>query len=512
MKDRDHSVRWWPVVTILLLATASILFTWTFVESIRQFKVVTTITISALVSLLLLLWLLFFSRMRLRLRLSILGIVVLGVAVFVTLFRFRELSGDLVPIFEWRWQERAVSANTQTVEPTDALHSDRAPNHNYPQFLGPNRTGIIREIQLDPNWETNPPRLLWKQPVGKGWSSFAILGMRAITHEQRGPEEWVSCYELTTGRLLWQHAEQTRFEHPLGGVGPRATPTITDGRVYALGATGMLNCLDLETGSEIWETNILKDNNADLPLYGVSNSPLVIDSLVVVCAGGKADRSLIAYHKDDGRIIWHSGDNPAAYSSPMLVNLAGQRQILNFDLTHVVGYRPIDGEILWEFRWPPETEKVAQPLLLPDNRVFVTSGYGVGSKMLQVERDDDEFSVAVLWENIRLKSKFANAIYDDGHIYGLDDGILVCLDALTGARQWKRGRYGHGQLLLIGDLLLVQAESGDVVLVQANPQRFEEIASLPAISGKTWNHPAFAAPYLLVRNGQEAACYELALK
>ena len=293
-------------------------------------------------------------------------------------------------------------------------------------------------------------------------------------------------------------------------------------RVYTLGATGILNCLDLATGERVWSEDILYDNDAEIASWGISGSPLVLDDLVVVSAGGGAGKSLVAYHKDTGERIWRDGSSPAGYSSPLIATLAGVPQILIFNYGSVAAHAPNGGQILWQHPWPSGTECISQPVPLPDDRLFVSSGYGIGCKLFQIAHDEDnQLKATLVWETPRLKAKFTNVIHRDGYIYGLDDGVLVCLDLADGQRRWKRGRYGHGQVILVDDpdeirdengLLLVSAESGDVLLVEVNPNESKELARLPALASKTWNNPALAGQYLLVRNDREAACYELPLE
>ena len=462
--------------------------------------------------LLTLLWLLFFSRLRWKARLIAFAVVILMLLFSAALFHLRGFTGDLVPILEWRWAKKSGEAVTE--RPSTVLGKSDETSwlspHDYPQFLGPNRNATVYGIKLARDWSKRPPRLLWRQPIGAGWSAFAVVGNSAITQEQRGEQEMVVCYDLKTGQVKWSHRDNTRYEQVPAGVGPRATPTISKDRVYTLGGTGILNCLDLRSGERIWSKDIVIDNNATVNDWGMSGSPLVVDDLVVVSAGGPKGKSLVAYHKDTGERIWSGGSDPAGYSSPQVITLAGARQILIFNYRNIAAHDPLTGHILWGHPWPGETECVAQPVPLPGDRVFVSSGYGIGCKLFQIQHNEKgNLGVSLVWETPRLKAKFTNVVYRDGYIYGLDDGVLVCLDITDGQRRWKRGRYGHGQVILVDDLLLVQAESGDVLLVEVDPNAHKEIARFSALRGKTWNNPALAGAYLLVRNDREAACYVL---
>lgn len=518
--QHPRSVRWWPAAIIILLAAGRVLWIWSVPSLNRQNQVMSSGEAVLLTLALLFLWLVLLSRLRWRIRLlSALLVVMLGVLLRQTV-TVRAVSGDLVPIFAWRWSEpidarlEAAPADGFAVPGVAAVpESAPATAADFPQFLGPQRDGVVRGVRLARDWAARPPRQLWRLPVGAGWSGFAVADGIAVTQEQRGEVEQVVAYDLATGGTIWSQADATRYRSIVAGDGPRATPTLDGGRVFTLGSTGVLNCLDLKSGERLWARNILLDGGAEVPQYGTASSPLVFDDRVVVSAGGPDGRSLLAYDRGTGEIAWSGGGNPAGYSSPILTILAETPQILIFNDAALVAHSPIDGRILWEQSWPARTEKVSQPVVLPGDRVFLSSGYGVGCKLFRVSRDPVAgFTVETLWETPRLKAKFTNVVHRDGFLYGLDDGVLACLDLSNGERRWKGGRYGHGQTLLVGDLLLVQAEDGEVVMVAAEPDAHRELGRIPALTGKTWNHPALAGSHLLVRNDHEAACYEIPLE
>jgi outer membrane protein assembly factor BamB len=297
----------------------------------------------------------------------------------------------------------------------------------------------------------------------------------------------------------------------MGGDGPRATPTWHDGRIYALGATGELRCLDAANGQQLWRVNILEDNGAENLQWGMAAAPLVVDDKVIVLPGGTGGKSVAAYDRLSGRAVWKALDDKAAYASPMLVQLTGQRQLLVVSAERVMGVTVEEGRLLWSYPWTTQFDvNAAQPIVVDANHVFYSSGYGSGAMLLRVTREADEWKAERLWKNVEMKNRFSSSVLRDGFIYGLDEGILVCLEARSGTRKWKSGRYGHGQLLLAGDRLLLLSEQGDLVLLDATPERHAELARVPAIEGKTWNNPALAGGILLVRNAREMAAFRIA--
>jgi outer membrane protein assembly factor BamB len=272
-----------------------------------------------------------------------------------------------------------------------------------------------------------------------------------------------------------------------------------------------LRCLDAATGAVLWRRNILDENGAQNLDWGMAAAPLVVDDKVIVLPGGGRGQSVVAYHRITGAPIWKALDDRQAYVSPMIATLAGVRQILVLSATRLVGLTVEDGRLLWSYPWATANGiNAAQPLLLGDDRLFLSSSYGKGAAAIEVSGSRDAgLAARTLWKSQRMKNRFTSSVLHEGHIYGLDESILACLDAATGALKWKGGRYGYGHLLIAGDRLIVLTESGDVVQVKATPNGHEEIARFPAITGKTWNHPVVADGRLIVRNGREMAAFEI---
>ena len=379
-------------------------------------------------------------------------------------------------------------------------------------FRGPNRDGHYTQTSIRTDWPAAGLEPVWSQPIGGGYASFVVAQGVAFTIEQRREQEVVAAYDLATGRELWTHTWDADFRESMGGPGPRATPTWHAGRIYALGATGQLWCLEADTGDVIWERDILSDSQATNLTWAMSAAPLVVDDLVVVQPGGTTGWSVVAYNRNTGDVVWHALDDVQAYTSPMTATLAGVRQVLTVTANRAVGLDPRDGQLLWEHPWvvgPPPS--MAQPVLVGDDRVFL-SGSGAGATVIELSLAHDRFTVETVWSNNRMKNKFSSSVLHEGYLYGLDGAILACIDAATGELQWKGGRYGYGQLLLADGHLVVITERGDLVLVRATPAGHEEVASSDAIEGKTWNVPALADGQLLVRNSRQMAAFDLRLQ
>ena len=391
---------------------------------------------------------------------------------------------------------------------TVGAQATQAPAASWPGFRGPDRDGVYREpIRL--SWEGLAP--MWKKPVGGGRASFSVAEGRAFTIEQRRDQEVVVAYDVMTGRELWTNAWNERFTQWMGGgEGPRATPSWADGHVFALGARGELRCLDAATGRTVWRTNILKDAGAKNLRWGMAGSPLIAGDAVIVQPGGDAGRSVAAYDRRTGKRLWTALDDKQAYASPMQVTLLGVPQFLIVSSTRLVGMSLDRRQVLWEFPWSTDHDANAvQPIVIGDQRVFYSSGYGTGAVVIELTKAGEGFSVREVWRNIRMKNRQSSSVLYDGFIYGLDEGILACIEASTGTLKWKGGRYGHGQLLLASGNLVVITEEGDLVLVAATPERHRQLFTVPAIDGETWNVPAFADGILLVRNTKEMAAFDL---
>jgi outer membrane protein assembly factor BamB len=386
--------------------------------------------------------------------------------------------------------------------------SASVPPAAWPGFRGAARSGRVEGIRIGTDWQASPPVELWRRPIGPGWSSFAVAGDRIYTQEQRGEDEVVASYDARTGEPVWAHRDTVRFWEANGGAGPRATPAVSGGRVYAFGATGVLNALRAADGSVIWSRRAVDDTGASVPYWGFASSPLVLDDLVIVYAG-----ALAAYDRDSGARRWVGPVQGDSYSSPQLVTIDGVEQIVQLTPEGAVGVAPADGGVLWTHAWPGFT--IVQPALTADRGLLITTsgqgGGGLGLRRLALDRSADGWTVTERWTSTGLKPYFNDFVVHEGHAYGFDGRILSCVNLADGTRMWKGGRYGNGQMLLLPeqDLLLVLSEDGEIALVGATPGGFTELARVPALDGKTWNHPVLAGDRLFTRNGTEMAAFRL---
>ncbi len=466
--------------------------------------------------------------------------IVLACAVF-TLLRTDGVTGDAASQLKWRWMPTAeerllaqtsdepkppVPAETVAAIPSAPVAPAEAPSvapatktelpapatavAEWPGFRGRDRNSVIRDVRIVSDWSTSPPTELWRRAIGPGWSSFAVRGDYLYTQEQRGEDEIVACYRLSTGQPVWTHGDPVRFWESNAGAGPRATPTLGGDRVYTLGATGLLNALDAGNGAVVWSRNAAVDAETKTPDWGYAGSPLVVGDLVIVAVSGK----LAGYDAATGKPRWYGPNRGESYSSPQLMTLDGVPQVVLLSHDGATSIAPADGTVLWQHEW--SSGAIVQPMPSGDGDVLVhavamTSGLGI--RRLAVAQASGGWTVEERWTSTGLKPYFNDFVVHKGHAYGFDGSILSSIDLADGKRKWKGGRYGSGQMVLLPeqDLLLVISEEGELVLVSASPDQFKEVSRSPAIDGKTWNHPVLVGDVLLVRNGAEMAAFRLAV-
>lgn len=437
------------------------------------------------------------------------------------LIRVDGYQGNLRADVRWRWtptseelflsqggESRAALATGTTRPSTQPLALRPG---DWPAFRGPHRDATVSGLRIATDWAKSPPRLLWRQRVGPAWSSIVVVDGRAITQEQRGQSEAVVCRDAASGAELWVHEDAGRFDEPMSGPGPRATPAFAAGRVYAQCALGTLNCLDAATGRVAWSRDLRADAGAAMPMWAFCGSPLVVDDEVVVYAGGEGKKGLLAYSLDGGPPRWTADAGQTGYASPQAIELGGKSQILMFTDQGLFDFDAATGHQQWQYATERRVglPSALQPCVVGPDALVLGNGAAFGTQRIRLSAD--EKPPQRQWITPRMKPAFSDMVYHDGFLYGFDGTVFCCVDANTGERRWREGRYGAGQVLLLADqgVMIVSSEEGQAILLRCNPARSEELGRIEAVSGKSWNHPAIAGDRLFVRSDAEMACFQL---
>jgi outer membrane protein assembly factor BamB len=441
-------------------------------------------------------------------RLALIVAIVLGCSVFMVI-RTGGLTAEFDNDFHWRWsktpEQRLLAQATAESPASSSVPAATSTETGWSGFRGPQRDSVVHGVKIKTDWSATPPVQMWRRPVGPAWSSFAVYNGRLYTQEQRGEEEDVACYDLNTGKPVWKHSDAARFYESNGGPGPRATPTLNNGRVYAQGATGIVNVLDATTGAVVWTRNSVSDTGAKVPGWGIAGSPLVVNDLVIVAASG----TLVAYDVANGNPRWLGPTGGVGYSSPQLVTIAGVQQVVLLNSNGAISVSLADGKLLWEHKW--EGVPIVQPGVAPNGDLLVSVSESSGLRRLAVAQAAGGWTVQERWTSEDIYPWFNDFVVHKGYAFGFNGSSLVCVNLEDGKLKWKGKRYGYGQLILLpdDDVLLIVSEQGEIALAKATPDQFTELAHFPALEGKTWNHPVLVGNVLLVRNDHEMAAFRL---
>lgn len=465
-------------------------------------------------------WLLLTQRIAWPIRRAGVLLIFVGTGFYFSLLRIEGMDGSFAATFNWRWtptsEAKLLSELKAQSSPSQVSEAENSPvlvlqDGDWPAFRGPRRDGCLTGVRVRKDWDQSPPRELWRHRIGPGWSSCSVIGDHVFTQEQRGDDEFVVCYHAETGEEIWTHHDAARFEEVVAGAGPRGTPTFNEGRVYSLGASGKLNCLDAATGKSIWVADIIKDSGAKIPQWGFASSPLISHGLVSVFAGGPEGKGVVAYGIDSGKLVWAAGEGSHSYCSTQTATIGGVEQILVTSDVGIAAFEPDNGQVLWQHKWPVQQARVVQPAVLNDTDVLLGTGMGGGTRRLSVRYEGPDWSIKELWTTKAIKPYYNDLVIDGDYLYGFDGNIFMCVGLTDGKMQWRARGYGNGQVLLLIDdeILVVLTEQGEVVLVEAQTAQHTERGRFKAIEGKTWNHPVIAHDKLIVRNAEEIACFEL---
>ena len=452
-------------------------------------------------------------------RRCLLAIVLLGLGwSSFALVRNEGFDGDYYAEFRWRWSPRhedtlpeltpQSGVTPETMENTDAPVNDLL----WSQYRGPEGNGSSDEEIAPLDWSKNPPKELWRISIGPGWGSFAYNNQKLFTQEQRGEKEHVTCYSAADGRAIWTHADETRFNEVVSGAGPRSTPSVANGYVYALGGTGLLTCLNELDGTVVWQKNLVTDFGAPIPMWGFSSSPLILDDKLIIFAGGPGKNGLLALNCATGNTLWGFPSTDMNYTTARPMTLCGQSVVVFCDSKGVHAIDPKDGSAIWTFK--PELWKgpaMVDPQQIGQESLIVGLGDGIGTARLEVSKTDERWTVTEAWSSTKLRPSFNDCVVFDNSVFGFNQAIFSCIDATTGERKWQGGRYGFGQAMLLkkAGQILVAAENGDLVLLQTTSEKLTELSRLPMLNDKTWNHPIVADKRLFLRNGRTAVCLQL---
>lgn len=388
---------------------------------------------------------------------------------------------------------------------------------DWPQFLGPHRNGVSTETGLLETWPEGGPKEVWRAPGGVGMSGLAIRDQKLITLVQREGKQWLVAHDTLTGKPLWQVALASEYRNPMGD-GPRATPTIAGERVFAFTGQGVLAAVNFADGKLLWSHDLLDEFDAEEADYGMACSPLVVGNLIVLTVGAPG-ATVAAFDVASGKLTWKAGDDPAGYSSPAMLNVGGREQIVASTGASVLGLAAKSGDVLW--RYPFETNfhcNIAAPIAVGD-RIFISAGEDHGSVLLALKSEGPGFDVDEIWSSLGprsvLRNEWQTSILLDGYLYGMDNvggagpiTHLTCIKAGTGERAWQQVRFGKGNLIAADGKLFVSTMKGELVVLQATPEKYEELGRAVVLK-PTRQAPALAGGLLYLRDDAEIVCLDV---
>lgn len=465
---------------------------------------------------------LFGRRLSIRRTWIAVGLALLATA-YSALVRTDGVWGDFSFGIDWRWKPTAEQLANQAMRRAEkATVDDQADPQAllaslgaapWPRFRGPRGNSTQTGRRFDDDWIAHPPREIWRHRIGPAWSSFAIGADRLFTQEQRLEDEVVSCYDAKTGQPIWSFATPSRFFESLGGLGPRGTPTLADGSIFALGAEGILVRVNAVDGTLVWKADLkAASGRTEPPMWGFSCSPYVDGGLVVVHAGGKGDKGIVAFNVADGQVAWTAPAGEMSYSSVQRITLLGRELLCLLSNSGAHLLEPATGKSVYDYDFAHQGYRACQAQVIDGNKLLIPAGMGTGTRLVEFSSTENGLDAKELWTSLDMKPDYNDILIHDGNVYGFDSSIFACIGLEDGKRKWKGGRYAKGQALLLADsgLIVVVSEKGELVLLRATPEGHEELGKIEALGGKTWNHPVVVENRLYLRNAEEIVCYELA--
>jgi outer membrane protein assembly factor BamB len=390
-----------------------------------------------------------------------------------------------------------------------ALISIIASAADWPQWRGPNRDGISAETGLLQSWPQGGPRVVWQiKGLGQGYSSLAIVKDRIYTQGQRGNQEFVIAFDAKTGKQLWETATSRAYRNDRGD-GPRGTPTVDGDRLYAMTGDGVVVCLNTDTGKPVWTQNVAETYGGSIPNWGYSESPLIDGNRLIVMPGGRG-ASLVSLDKLTGKLQWKTGSDSAGYSSAIVANVDGTRQVLALSGNSAMGVMEDNGELLWRYtKVSNRTANIATPIY-HDGNVFVSTDYGTGCALLKLGPK----TMSEVYFNSEMKNHYSSSVLVGDMLYGFSSSILTAMNFKTGAVAWKNRSVGKGSVIYADKRIYALGENGGVGLIDPSPEAYKQISAFDIQKGSlpTWSPPVIADGKLYLRDQDNLMCFDIKAK
>ncbi len=380
--------------------------------------------------------------------------------------------------------------------------------NDWEQWRGPVSDGISSETGILKKWPNRGPKQVWRIPLGAGYSGIVVSeGLVYTIYGTRGDEYCIALNEKT-GKKVWRTYLSSIFRNGFGD-GPRSTPTVDEGKVYAISGQGIINCLDAKTGDKIWGQDLLRKYSASNVTWGFSSSPYIYDGMLVCNVGGTG-HGIIALDKSNGKLIWRSTNDKGAYSTAVSAKIGGKEQLIFFTAKGIVSVIPKNGKVLWRYGWKTAHDVNAATPIVQGDYVFLSSGYNSGAALIKISKRGGSYSVKEVWKTREMKNHFSSSIFYEGHFYGFNNTRLVCMDFKKGKTQWSQAGFNKGSLLGIDGHMIVLGERGKLALVELNPNEYREKSKTSIFPRtKCWTVPTVANGRLFARNEQEMVCLDI---
>jgi outer membrane protein assembly factor BamB len=388
---------------------------------------------------------------------------------------------------------------------------------DWPRWRGPRLDGIAQESGLLKQWPAEGPKKLWSAPLSGGFSSMIVFDGKVCTQTRENKQEVVLCLDAATGKEVWRYKYDADYDaHPSfsGGPvpesrsGPRGTPAVDGDRMYTVGATGIVHCLNAKTGKKIWQQDLIAIGGGKVPMHGFSNSPLIVGEHLYINPGGTSGKSIAALNTKDGSVAWQALDDPIGHSSAVWAEIGGVPQVIFFTGIAAVGVSPKDGKLLWRYPWKTTYDLNISTPIYSNGNVFISSNYGSGASVFRV---NDKNEPEVVWKEMSMQSHFSTPVLYEGHVYGFSEKRLRCVDFATGKLVWDNIGLGRGSLTLADGNLILLGEHGQLALAKATPEKYTEISRVQLFDEKimTWTVPVVANGRLFVRHENELVALNL---